>query len=546
MPSRYFYTIALLALLAGCQSTQGLWGRRALTSTDAQADKESTTKTAGLPKPTNVASAEPSKRELSSAEEHLRLGDQELEKDHYAQARTHFEEALRQDPGMSRAHHRLAVVGDKLKKYDEAERHYLAALKLDPKNAALLSDLGYSCWLQGRASDSERYLKQALQTDPDFKKAAANLGLLYGSTGRRDEALAMLRKVGTEAQAQTMLSQIDAMPGAADTQVAQNATALPNRPDSLPDLVPQQPNAKLNNLTRELFDRDAYPSADSLTANETPRSLTDGPVITPATSGERREREPSSGDQLPEIMAGVTPAGVTPFGQREDAENRERRLVDERGETMTDNRHGSEQPAGTQAARSLANSSTNQSPRQSTLWAQDEQSSDASGQSTAVMADASARRESPNVWPPRDLVATHPQESASHPVIQQAGAVVHDQGPNARHPLSSELPESVAHAHHEETADSRPQIAWTGGTSGSNRSEADASSMRSTSGTPGRVNSFDAARQQAALLGLGIGPGQLFGSLQRTPQAAGNGSRLPQASDTAQPATPTDGAQAAG
>ena len=133
---------------------------------------------AKLPPPTNV-NAQTSGVSVNSLDEHLKLGEAELKSGRYAQAKSHFQSVLLEQPQHVEANHRMGVLSDKIGDFETAEQHYRLALINDPRNAALLSDFGYSYWLQGRYLDSERLLLQARQVDPQYKNAIANLGMVY-------------------------------------------------------------------------------------------------------------------------------------------------------------------------------------------------------------------------------------------------------------------------------------------------------------------------------------------------------------------------------
>jgi Flp pilus assembly protein TadD len=121
-----------------------------------------------------------------------------------------YERALTYRPDHPRAHHRLATIADRESRFGDAERHYRAALKVSPKDADLLSDLGFSYQLQGRDEESEQRLRDALRVNPKHRQALFNLGNLYARHGRPDDALALYRKAGSEAEAVAALAQAEA------------------------------------------------------------------------------------------------------------------------------------------------------------------------------------------------------------------------------------------------------------------------------------------------------------------------------------------------
>jgi Flp pilus assembly protein TadD len=250
--------LASSLLWCGCQSS-GLAGKfsadqrkRALLD-QVREETASRSDRPGLPEPTNVADTA-SGTASDGSRDPLRLGELELQQGRYLQAQQQFEQVLQQHPHHARAHHQMAVVSDKVGQYARAEYHYREALRVQPQNAAVLSDLGYSYWLQGRFEESEAQLLRARQADPDYQTAAANLGLLYATTGRQDAALAEFRQIGDEAQVQTIMQQIAAMPApqaAPRSEPVQLATlpAADSSPTGRPEL------GSVNDATRELLNR---------------------------------------------------------------------------------------------------------------------------------------------------------------------------------------------------------------------------------------------------------------------------------------------------
>lgn len=90
-------------------------------------------------------------------------------------ARSLFEQVLRQQPNNAEAHHRLGVLADKERNYSEAHHHYQMALSQDPQNGLLLSDMGYSYFSQNRLDEAEHYLNSALELQPNNQYARNNL-----------------------------------------------------------------------------------------------------------------------------------------------------------------------------------------------------------------------------------------------------------------------------------------------------------------------------------------------------------------------------------
>ena len=145
---------------------------------------------------------------LSSIAAELNQGHAEARQNNLEAAKAHYRRVLELQPDHSEAHHRLAIIADKQQDFGAAEHHYLSALRSNSGNADLLSDLGYSYFLQRRHRESQSALEQALRINPSHSRALNNLGLLYGTNGNYDGALAVFRRVGSEADAQNKIAKL--------------------------------------------------------------------------------------------------------------------------------------------------------------------------------------------------------------------------------------------------------------------------------------------------------------------------------------------------
>ncbi|MBM4076749.1 MAG: tetratricopeptide repeat protein, partial [Planctomycetes bacterium] len=109
----------------------------------------------------------------------FREGNQKFKENQLEEARRSYELALSAKPDDPDAHHRLAVIADKLGTFAVADNHYQAALRKRPRDPNLLSDIGYSYSLRGNEPQAERYLQEALTIEPTHKGAMANLGTIF-------------------------------------------------------------------------------------------------------------------------------------------------------------------------------------------------------------------------------------------------------------------------------------------------------------------------------------------------------------------------------
>tara|TARA_R110002095_G_scaffold94422_3_gene82411 strand:- start:256278 stop:258554 length:2277 start_codon:yes stop_codon:yes gene_type:complete len=158
--------------------------------------------------------------ELNLAYDADRAGD-------FEKAQGYYQRVISKDSNNFEALHRLAIIEDKKQNFPAAEAYYLSALKLDPTNSDLLSDIGYSYMLQGRDDYGERYLQEALKYQSGHVRSLDHLGWFYGRTGQYEQALALFRITGDEAQAQLKFAQL--FPGVDPNQSSAQASMTPQQ-----------------------------------------------------------------------------------------------------------------------------------------------------------------------------------------------------------------------------------------------------------------------------------------------------------------------------
>lgn len=133
---------------------------------------------------------------------------------------------LQHNPADARVYHRLGVIAAREGHLDQAEQYLKQAQQLGLHSADLLADLGYLYYLQHRLDVAEQYLQQALKADPGHKRAAVNLGLVLGSQGKFDQALAMFRRSGDDAAAYANLAYVCTQLGQMDRAIQYYDMAL--------------------------------------------------------------------------------------------------------------------------------------------------------------------------------------------------------------------------------------------------------------------------------------------------------------------------------
>jgi len=169
------------SLAAGCQSSAA----RALSRYEASKDESDIAQVsheapAGLPGPSrnrsNPAATGPEVA-LEAGEKSLQqfYRDRQDKPAHLQRARVSFEAAAKADPTSALAQHRLAIIADLQERFRDSENYYRTALSLDPKNANIAADLGWSFILQERWADAERALNHALELEPNSQIARQHL-----------------------------------------------------------------------------------------------------------------------------------------------------------------------------------------------------------------------------------------------------------------------------------------------------------------------------------------------------------------------------------
>lgn len=99
-------------------------------------------------------------------------------------------------PHYAQAHHRLAVVNERLGQHKLVDGCYQAATELAPRDVELLCDYGYSLYLREQYEAAGYQLRRALAQNPGHARANAHLALVQVRQGEPDQALASFRRAG--------------------------------------------------------------------------------------------------------------------------------------------------------------------------------------------------------------------------------------------------------------------------------------------------------------------------------------------------------------
>jgi tetratricopeptide (TPR) repeat protein len=99
------------------------------------------------------------------------------------EAMEHFAEALAVNPDFEKAHYNMAVELAALGKTKEAVEHYEAAHRLDPRDPSALNNLGSLLAQSGRIEDAVRCWSGVVAIRPDYTGAHYNLLMAYRQLG---------------------------------------------------------------------------------------------------------------------------------------------------------------------------------------------------------------------------------------------------------------------------------------------------------------------------------------------------------------------------
>lgn len=119
---------------------------------------------------------------------HYQIGTILGEQGNFADARTHFEAALRAEPNYAPPYLSLGYILEKSGDYALAMEHYQSAVRLAPRWALAHTRLGSALWALNRRGEAQQEYAEALRLDGDSPEAHYQLGLAYTSAGQFDNA----------------------------------------------------------------------------------------------------------------------------------------------------------------------------------------------------------------------------------------------------------------------------------------------------------------------------------------------------------------------
>ena len=125
----------------------------------------------------------------------LSLGAALVDQGRLDEARAHYFEGLRLNPGSAIAQVNVGNVLAREGRPDEAEGHYREALRLKPEMVEAHNSLGLLLARAGKMDEAIAHFRDARTTNPDYPESRVNLGNALRALGRFDEAAAEYRAV---------------------------------------------------------------------------------------------------------------------------------------------------------------------------------------------------------------------------------------------------------------------------------------------------------------------------------------------------------------
>ncbi len=129
------------------------------------------------------------------------------------QAQAIYEAFITTHPDNPLPFHRLGVMAARQGDFKKCDEYLSKAFHMDGNNPELLADIGYSMYLRGLTADAETFYRRALELDRDHEAAANNLAMLLVETGRKNEGLAIFKRVNGDAEAYANLGYVLAQSG---------------------------------------------------------------------------------------------------------------------------------------------------------------------------------------------------------------------------------------------------------------------------------------------------------------------------------------------
>ena len=124
----------------------------------------------------------------------INLGKIYFKLNKFLEAKTEFQESVKNNPGNTEAHYSLGIIYAKLNEFPEAITEFKEALRIEPFHAKIRMALAKTYYLTGKYSEAQEIFQEAIRIDPNDATARQGLGAVYGKLGRRSESIDELRE----------------------------------------------------------------------------------------------------------------------------------------------------------------------------------------------------------------------------------------------------------------------------------------------------------------------------------------------------------------
>jgi tetratricopeptide (TPR) repeat protein len=141
----------------------------------------------------------------SLAEAHTSLGYVYTNLWQWEQAEEEFRRAIKLSPNYATGHHWYSLLLLDLGRIDEAMAEIKRASELDPLSLIIGTTLTYAYFAEGDVNSSVAQCQRVIDLDPNFPRAHEYLGLAYLRQGRHSEAIGELQKAVTLSQERRQL-----------------------------------------------------------------------------------------------------------------------------------------------------------------------------------------------------------------------------------------------------------------------------------------------------------------------------------------------------
>ncbi len=121
---------------------------------------------------------------------HNSLGQALVNEGKFEEAKAHFTEAMRLNPGYDKPYYNLGNVLYTQGKYEESKAHYTLALRVNPGYAKAHYNLGVVLNRQGKYQEAVAHYAAAARLDPRYFEAHYNLAIVLNRLGRYEEGRA--------------------------------------------------------------------------------------------------------------------------------------------------------------------------------------------------------------------------------------------------------------------------------------------------------------------------------------------------------------------